>query len=134
MARLADQQLATTLYQLVDQADSASLDEIMTKFAAYLVSIGAASRWPAIAAAYRRYWQKQNGIIEAEISSARPLNKTQLKDLAAELALMMAAKKVIITEKLDPEVLGGIIVRLPDRLLDASYRRQLRNLQAKLLY
>lgn len=134
MVKMADQQLAKTLYQLVDQASSIELDQILTKFATYLVSIGALQRWPVIAAAYRQYWQKQQGIVEAEVYSVRPLTKQQLKTLADELAILIAAKKVVIIEKIDPKILGGIIVRLPDRLLDASYQRQVYNLQAKLLY
>jgi len=134
MAKTIDRQLAKTLYQLVESATEVDLDQILTKFVVYLKTIGALSRWPVIAELYRQYWQAEQGIIEAEIVSARPLNKKQLAALAKQLAVVTAAKQVLLIEKINPEILGGFIIKLPDRLLDASYQRQVRNLQAKLLY
>ncbi len=134
MAKIIDRQLAKALYQLTESATKADLDQILTKFVTYLTTIGAVSRWPVIAELYRQYWQAEQGIIEAEIVSARPLNKKQLAALAKQLAVVTAAKQVLLIEKINPEILGGFIIKLPDRLLDASYQRQVRNLQAKLLY
>lgn len=134
MAKIIDRQLAKALYQLTESVTKADLDQILTKFVTYLTTIGAVSRWPVIAELYRQYWQAEQGIIEAEIVSARPLNKKQLAALAKQLAVVTAAKKVLLIEKINPEILGGFIIKLPDRLLDASYQRQVRNLQAKLLY
>jgi ATP synthase F1 delta subunit len=134
MAKIIDRQLAKALYQLTESVTKADLDQILTKFVTYLTTIGAVSRWPVIAELYRQYWQAEQGIIEAEIVSARPLNKKQLAALAKQLAVVTAAKQVLLIEKINPEILGGFIVKLPDRLLDASYQRQVRNLQAKLLY
>lgn len=134
MAKTIDRQLAKALYQLVESATKADLDRVLTNFVVYLKTIGALSRWSVIAELYRHYWQKEQGIIEAEIVSARPLNKKQLAMLANELTIMTAAKQVVLIEKINPEILGGFIIKLPDRLLDASYQRQVRNLQAKLLY
>jgi ATP synthase F1 delta subunit len=134
MAKIIDRQLAKALYQLTESVTKADLDQILTKFVTYLTTIGAVSRWPVIAELYRQYWQAEQGIIEAEIVSARPLNKKQLAALAKQLAVVTAAKQVLLIEKINPEILGGFIIKLPDRLLDASYQRQVRNLQAKLLY
>lgn len=134
MVKIIDRQLAKALYQLTESATKADLDQILTKFVTYLTTIGAVSRWPVIAELYRQYWQAEQGIIEAEIVSARPLNKKQLAALAKQLAVVTAAKQVLLIEKINPEILGGFIIKLPDRLLDASYQRQVRNLQAKLLY
>jgi F-type H+-transporting ATPase subunit delta len=134
MAKTIDRQLAKALYQLVESATKADLDRVLTNFVVYLKTIGALSRWSIIVELYRHYWQKEQGIIEAEIVSARPLNKKQLAMLANELTIITAAKQVVLIEKINPEILGGFIIKLPDRLLDASYQRQVRNLQAKLLY
>lgn len=132
--KVADQQLAIVLYQLVAESSVTDLDDTLSKFASYLVQIGAADRWSAIAEAYVHYWQGQHQVVRAEVISARSLDSQQKQALATKLAKTIKAKEVVIIEKIDTTILGGIIVRLPDRLLDASYRRQLRNLQAKLLY
>mgnify|MGYP000859591877 CR=1 FL=1 len=134
MAKTADQQLAQALYQLTATVDAGDLPSVLDKFATYLNSIGAITRWPVIAELYRQHWQRNHGVIDAEIVSTRPLDKKSLAELSDQLAAITSAEKIQIQTKIDPDILGGVIIRLPDRLLDASYRRQLRNLQAKLLY
>ena len=133
MAKVIDQQLAEVLYQLTNQAKDKELAGLLDKFANYLVSSGQIQRWPIIADLYRQKWLRRQGVLEVEIIHARPLDQDYLQGLIDELTKLLSASQLIVKTKLDPEILGGMIIRLPDRLLDASYRRQLRNLQANLL-
>jgi F-type H+-transporting ATPase subunit delta len=133
MAKVIDQQLAEVLYQLTNQAKDKELAGLLEQFANYLVSSGQIQRWPVIADLYRQKWLRRQGVLEVEIIHARPLDQDYLQGLIDELTKLLSASQLIVKTKLDPEILGGMIIRLPDRLLDASYRRQLRNLQANLL-
>ncbi len=133
MAKVIDQQLAEVLYQLTNQAKDKELAGLLEQFANYLVSSGQIQRWPIIADLYRQKWLRRQGVLEVEIIHARPLDQNYLQTLTDELTKLLSASQLIVKTKLDPEILGGMIIRLPDRLLDASYRRQLRNLQANLL-
>lgn len=133
MAKVIDQQLAEVLYQLTNQAKDKELAGLLEQFANYLASSGQIQRWPIIADLYRQKWLNRQGILEVEIICARPLDQNYLQTLTDELTKLLSASQLIVKTKLDPEILGGMIIRLPDRLLDASYRRQLRNLQANLL-
>lgn len=133
MAKVIDQQLAEVLYQLTNQAKDKELAGLLEQFANYLVSSGQTQRWPVIADLYRQKWLRRQGVLEVEIIHARPLDQDYLQGLIDELTKLLSASQLIVKTKLDPEILGGMIIRLPDRLLDASYRRQLRNLQANLL-
>jgi len=133
MAKVIDQQLAEVLYQLTNQAKDKELAGLLDKFANYLASSGQIQRWPIIASFYRQKWLRRQGVLEVEIIHARPLDQDYLQGLIDELTKLLSASQLIVKTKLDPEILGGMIIRLPDRLLDASYRRQLRNLQANLL-
>ncbi len=134
MAKLIYQQLAQALYQSVDGLTESERSVVLEKFAQYFSQAGLLASWPVIAENYRQYANRQQKIVTAEITSVRPLAPEQLDQLSTELAQSIGAKKIIIETKIDPSLLGGVIIRLPDRLLDASYRRQLRDLQAKLLY
>lgn len=133
MAKVIDQQLAEVLYQLTNQAKDKELAGLLEQFANYLASSGQIQRWPIIASFYRQKWLRRQGVLEVEIIHARPLDQDYLQGLIDELTKLLSASQLIVKTKLDPEILGGMIIRLPDRLLDASYRRQLRNLQANLL-
>jgi F-type H+-transporting ATPase subunit delta len=70
----------------------------------------------------------QNGQLMVEVTSARPLSeaiRTQLKQL---LTSRTDASRVELVEAVDPELIGGLIARTPDAVLDASVRGTLNQL------
>lgn len=74
----------------------------------------------AIAAAHR-------GEVTAEVTSAHPLDDGQIAELAAKLAQSEGAT-VKIRTSVDPEILGGLIVKIGSRQIDSSIRTRLNSL------
>ncbi|WP_374283491.1 F0F1 ATP synthase subunit delta [Novosphingobium sp.] len=74
----------------------------------------------AIAAAAR-------GEVNAEVTSAHPLSAAQLKALADKLKAR-EGKDVKLTAKVDPELLGGLVVRIGSTQIDSSIRTRLNTL------
>jgi F-type H+-transporting ATPase subunit delta len=71
---------------------------------------------------------EQNGQLLVDVTTARPLTdavRDALKDL---LAKETNAKRVELTEQIDPALLGGLIARTPDAVLDMSVRSKLNQL------
>jgi F-type H+-transporting ATPase subunit delta len=86
---------------------------------------------PAIAAAYRALLLAHENIAAAEVVSAVALDRDQLA--ALEVALRKATGTgVEVDASLDPELLGGVLVRLGGRHYDGSVRGRLRALRASL--
>ncbi|WP_033074550.1 F0F1 ATP synthase subunit delta [Sphingopyxis sp. MWB1] len=71
----------------------------------------------AIVAAYR-------GEVTAQVTSAHPLAADQLKQLAANLKTRVG-RDVQIQAKVDPAILGGLVVQLGSQLIDGSIRTRL---------
>jgi F-type H+-transporting ATPase subunit delta len=69
--------------------------------------------------------------MEAQVISARPLDAEQQERLRAALARRVGAE-VALQLQHDPALIGGLVVRLGDLLLDGSVRTQLENLGASL--
>jgi F-type H+-transporting ATPase subunit delta len=67
----------------------------------------------------------------AEITSARPLEAAQLTQITAALE-KLSGKKVTVTKREDPELLGGVVAKLGDTVYDGSLRTQLRTLRDEL--
>jgi F-type H+-transporting ATPase subunit delta len=76
----------------------------------------------AVLVAHRR------GIVTAHVSSAHPLSDLQRQQLRARL-IEAGYGNVNITEKLDAELLGGLVVRIGARLYDTSLKSRLQRLQ-----
>lgn len=72
------------------------------------------------------------GTARAEIITAVPLDDARKKRVADGLAALVNRKEVVLTEKEDPSIVGGVIARVGDRLIDGSTRTRLRALRDEL--
>jgi ATP synthase F1 delta subunit len=70
----------------------------------------------------------QNGQLSVSITSARPLSEAVRSSLKSLLTEQTGAKTVELTEAIDPALLGGLIARTPDAVMDVSVRSQLNQL------
>jgi F-type H+-transporting ATPase subunit delta len=70
----------------------------------------------------------RRGIITAHVASAHPLNDVQRQQLRARL-IEAGYGNVNINEKVDPDLLGGLVVRVGARLYDTSLKSRLQRLQ-----
>lgn len=64
----------------------------------------------------------------ATVTSAVPLDESQAVEIADKLSTAMG-KKIIVETKLDSSIIGGLVIRVGDRLIDASTRGQLGSLR-----
>jgi F-type H+-transporting ATPase subunit delta len=87
---------------------------------------------PAIARAYRDLTDAQLGRVRAEVTSAQELNAATLDRVRRSLE-QRTGKKVVINSTVDPELIGGVVARVGDLVLDGSVRTQLADLRDKLL-
>ncbi|HEX4422133.1 MAG TPA: ATP synthase F1 subunit delta [Kofleriaceae bacterium] len=71
------------------------------------------------------------GRMSAEVTSAKPLNADQLSQITAALE-QLSGKKVAVTKREDPNLLGGVVAKLGDKVYDGSLRTQLRTLRDEL--
>ena len=68
---------------------------------------------------------EHRGIARAEVTTAVSLEKAQRDQLAAGLAKLVGRSEVDITESVDPNIIGGVVAKVGDRLIDGSTRTQL---------
>lgn len=74
---------------------------------------------------------EHEGVKEADITSAFPIDKASLASLKAELEARFKAR-LNIQVRLDPELIGGVRIAVGDEVIDASVRGKLANMAAAL--
>ena len=79
---------------------------------------------PEIRDLYVELKNGQEGVQEANIASAFPLDDATLKNLVAELEARFKCK-IQATVSLDPELIGGVRIAVGDQVIDASVRGKL---------
>lgn len=96
-----------------------------------LIRRGRIDMLPAVAREYRRLYDRREGIAEATVTSAIALEENEVKVIDARLAELVSGR-VEITRQVDPSILGGVVVRIGDRLIDGSVRGRLERLRNRL--
>jgi F-type H+-transporting ATPase subunit delta len=75
--------------------------------------------------------EARSGRLSAEVTSARPLDAGQLSQIITALE-KLSGKKIAVTKREDPDLLGGVVARVGDTVYDGSLRTQLRSLRDEL--
>ena len=112
---------------LVTLAPELGLDPITTNFLGVLARNGRKNELRAVIRSYRRIAADHRGEATADVVTARPLNDDQLKALKNQLR-SRAGREVNVDAKVDPDILGGIVVKLGSQMIDASIRTKLNRL------
>jgi len=79
-------------------------------------------------AAYRSILAARRGEVTAEVTSAETLTDGQLKRITAALKAALGAK-VAVDSRVDPGLLGGLVVKVGSRMIDSSLRAKLQHLR-----
>ncbi len=88
---------------------------------------------PVIAQSFTKLYKKQNNIIDVELISAVALDDAAKSKIMDKVKSIYADSTIEITEKIDESILGGFIVKIGDKQIDASIASQLSNLKNVLL-
>jgi F-type H+-transporting ATPase subunit delta len=86
---------------------------------------------PGMARAFLALAAKARGEVTAEVTSAYPLTDAQAQALKDELK-QTVGKDVTLATKVDPSLIGGLIVKLGSRMVDSSLKTKLSNLSLSL--
>jgi len=87
---------------------------------------------PFVAESFRSLVLEHRQIQLGEVVSAHPLSDDQKKRLAGQLGLALG-KTMELSYRTEPEILGGIVVRVGNRVFDASVTTQLRRFKEQTL-
>ena len=80
---------------------------------------------------YTRLVNAHYGRAEAEVTTAVPISQKEQQAIAKGLA-RVAGKEIVLKLKVDPDILGGLVARIGDKLLDGSVRTRLKDLRSSL--
>jgi F-type H+-transporting ATPase subunit delta len=88
-------------------------------------------RMPVIFRTRREYdelWEQENQLLPVTVTSAVALDEATVRSIGDAIG-RQTGQQVELTANVDPDVLGGLIVRVGNSILDASIRNRLENLR-----
>jgi ATP synthase F1 delta subunit len=78
--------------------------------------------------AYEDLWREENKLLPVQITSAVELDKSTVEELGDRIA-EQTGRKIDLAAEVEPDILGGIVVRVGNAVLDASIRNRLEQLR-----
>lgn len=120
-------QYAKILFALTEGKSGSELERATQAFVSFLINERALSKKEYIMQAFSEYAKEQQGIKKIVITSARDLSKQVVTEIAH-----LFGKQTEVETAIDPRLIGGVIVRTGDTVIDASVKGQLEQLQTQL--
>lgn len=109
-------------------AEKAALSEVTRNFLGLLAQKRRLFALPGMISAYLSKLAAARGEVSAEVVTAKKLTEAQASALAAALK-QVVGKDVAVESKVDPSILGGLVVKVGSRMVDSSIRTKLQRLQ-----
>ena len=107
------------------------VDPLLRNLLSVLVARGLTELIPKVEKGYRRLLDAHMGREQVEVSSAVPLEDSEQKNIS-EFISGLIRKEVVMATHVDPSILGGLVIRVGDRLIDGSTRTRLAELGKRL--
>src|SRR5436305_712927 len=111
------------LHQVVEGAD-----ETVVNFVELLLE---KHRMPVIfriRARYDELWERENRLLPVPVTSAVELDEGIVEQIGERIG-SQTGQRVELTSRVDPDILGGVVVRVGNAILDASIRHRLERLR-----
>lgn len=128
MSKLLPRQYAKILFELTKEVSKEKMDIVINEFVDFLRREQVVSKFEYIVAEFERYAKEQDGVEFLEITSSTELSKKQVSDIAKNFG-----EKHEISTKVEPSIVGGVIVKKGNIILDGSVKTQLEKMKREMV-
>ncbi len=77
---------------------------------------------------FHKMWEEENKLLSVEVTSAIELDKKTVDEIGKSIGEQVD-RKIELSSKVDPDILGGVVLRVGNFILDASIRHRLEQLR-----
>jgi F-type H+-transporting ATPase subunit delta len=131
--KISAQQYALSLYESIkEKTEKNEVKNILHNFVALLGKNNNLSKEKEIIEIFDNIWSTGNGELKAELISARKLNKEAHEEIVNYLQEKTGAKKIILKEDTDENILGGFILKYNNKIINGSLKSSLEELAVQL--
>jgi F-type H+-transporting ATPase subunit delta len=108
--------------------DAAKISDLTKRFISVVAQNRRLFELEGMINAFQALLAKHKGEVSAEVTSAKALTQKQVDSLTASLKEAIGSD-VAVEQKVDPAVLGGLVVKVGSRMVDSTLRTKLQHLQ-----
>ncbi|MCK5510209.1 ATP synthase F1 subunit delta [Candidatus Parcubacteria bacterium] len=131
--KITAKQYAESLYEAVQDKNNSQIKNSINNFFNILIQNNDLAKAEAIVKEFEKIWNIEQGIIEAKVVSAKELDNKIIKLLNNYITKLSGAEKVILNQKINKDILGGVVIKFEDKILDGSLRARLSELKSEMI-
>jgi len=124
MKKRTTTQYAKALYELTRELKGEKMHEAVTEFVKMLARDHKLKQGTGIVSAFISYAKKMEGTIPLTVVTARKIAEKELIKIGDAIS-----KNSEVTDEVDANILGGVIVKTDEMILDGSIKRQIERLK-----
>jgi F-type H+-transporting ATPase subunit delta len=118
--------------EMMDKVWGGKVTPLMKSFLGVVNLKNAMRKLPEIADAYDDLLDEQQGKVEVDVTVAQKLSPEQLEQVRQRVGAALG-KDAVVHQYVDESIIGGLVLRVQDKLIDASVRNQLQAMREQLL-
>jgi ATP synthase F1 delta subunit len=118
--------------EALDRIFRGSLDDVLLDALQVMNNKGRSGLVRGLVEAYRQEYEDSRGQVRVKVRSAIPLTET-LRHQLQEAVSSYTGKTAKLEEKVEPSLIGGLVVQVADRKIDTSVVKEIRGLGQRLL-
>lgn len=117
---------------VLNKVFAGSYQKLTMDFLAIVVRKNRSNILPSIAVSYLDQYNDLNNIVKASVKSSHPIDAKTTAEVT-QFVEKQTGKKVVLTTKIDPSLIGGLVIQVGDSLYDASISGKLNKVKQNLL-
>jgi len=116
---------------IVDAVVGQNIGLLTKAFMSLLINKGREANFDEIAEAFISQYKELKNIRTVKLTTAVPVNDTVKASIIRQLLGNIPQNEIDLKTDVDPSLIGGFVVEMEDKLIDASVRRDLNNIKSQ---
>ena len=110
--------------RLIDEVFSGKLNELTVNLLMVAIEHNRARFLPQIIARYNELWEARNGLHRVKVMVSKAMDNAEIEKLKENIAAAISGR-VKLEVVVNPSIIGGIVIRYGDKVIDNSIRNRL---------
>lgn len=130
--KVSPKQYATSLYEAVKDKKAGEVKGALANFVKLLVANNDLGKADKIIAEFVFIWNREHGLVQAEVISARQVDKESAKAIERYVKELSGARQVELSKTVDEKLLAGFVLKFNDLVLDGSLKTKISELKEEM--
>lgn len=127
--KISPRQYALSLYELTVDNNK---ENILKDFVGFLIKNNDYGKIDEIISEFSKIWDEKNGKLSVNLISAHKLENNAKKNIVDYLKNKTGFHDIEFNESIDSSIIGGVVLRYGDKIIDGSIKNNLNNLKNKI--